>query len=674
MKRASPRTPQRAAPPAASPAEVSTLRARAGVLAAVAFAIALRVAFAAAYFAHPVGAIVPLDTEPYRQLARAVAAGDYRDPAFEYLNPPYAFLLAPLVQRPPEEERRAVAALQIAMDAVIVLLVAYVGRRAFAPATGTMAAFAYAVYGTAVFYTATELPVTLSVLGLIVTVASALFALSRPAPAWLLPGTALGLFALVRPNALLLLPVLLLWAAVHGRRSGGAPWRAAAAYVVAGLIATLAPFAIRSWHVTGRPSPFPVNGGINFYIGNGPEANGRYAHVPRVADRPGEQVQTSIEEASRRTGRPLDASQASSFWYRAALGWMARTPEAAVRLMLRKAAMFFRAEEAALNISYAFARRHLPLLWPCLGFGVLMPLALWGAIAGWRSGEARRPAWRLLMAAVAVYAGSVVAFFISDRYRMPVVPLLAVLAAHGLQTVVAAVRGRRRAEALVAAGVVAAGAFLVDYPFEALRYQEDGSDHVKLADVYTRRGQYAQALDECRQASAAAPGEPETSFCFANTYYFEKDYFRAEMALRATLERGRAADFDLPARRNLIWLLKEQGLYDDARRLSDDDAERADIESRRREWLASLASAPDYAAAQVLAAQKEYAEGRVPEARYDFKRAIVAAPDRAEAYVGWARAARDLQLRDEACEAMTQALALSAGAPELAAERASLCP
>ena len=163
-------------------------------------------------------------------------------------------------------------------------------------------------------------------------------------------------------------------------------------------------------------------------------------------------------------------------------------------------------------------------------------------------------------------------------------------------------------------------------------------------------------------------------FCFANAYYQKKDYFRAEMALRATLERQGASPSDLPVRRNLIWLFKEQDLFDDARRVSEDDDERADIETRRHEWLLRIGDAPAYAAAQVAAARDAYAQGRLPEARYGFKRAIVAAPDLAEAYVGLARAARDLQLRPEACEAMTQAAALRGDVPEYAAERTALCP
>ena len=61
-----------------------------------------------------------------------------------------------------------------------------------------------------------------------------------------------------------------------------------------------------------------------------------------------------------------------------------------------------------------------------LGFGFLVPLACWGALSLWLEPSRRRRAhvW-LLLGLVLAYALSVVTFFVSDRYRIPIVPLLA---------------------------------------------------------------------------------------------------------------------------------------------------------------------------------------------------------------------------------------------------------
>ena len=63
-------------------------------------------------------------------------------------------------------------------------------------------------------------------------------------------------------------------------------------------------------------------------------------------------------------------------------------------------------------------------------FGVLMGL---GAIGAWAS----RSNWRrlsLLYATFGALAGSIVLFFVLGRYRFPLVPLVALFAAAGLQT------------------------------------------------------------------------------------------------------------------------------------------------------------------------------------------------------------------------------------------------
>jgi tetratricopeptide (TPR) repeat protein len=680
MKRSPTRTGKARDEPRIYAARTPAVVAPTPLLAVLALGTTLRAAFAWLYLRHPVGDIVPLDTEPYRALGRAIASGQWRDPGFDYLNPPYAVLLAAVAGLPPTTERLATIAVQMLLEAATLALVYYVASRTVSRRVVLLAAGAYALYGTAIFYTATILPVTLSTLALIAMVAAALYAESRSPRAELVCGAALGVLALIRPNAIVLVVVLVAWhvsVALRLRGEGRHAWPGVTrrlGFLAAGLTVVLLPWSLRAFAAGGRLSPFPVNGGINFYIGNSVDANGRYAHVANVADRPGEQVLSSIEEASRRAGRRLDAAETSAFWFREGRAWIASSPGAAFALTAKKAAMFFRAEEAALNITYEFAREHIRLLRFCLGFGVLTPLAAWGLLASILDIEVRRrPAFSLLIGVLAAYAASVIVFFISDRYRMPVIPLLAILAAHGTTALFDDLRARR-SRAFAGLALVALVATGVNYPFDALRYQDDGTDHMKLSAVYNARGEYDKALDECQKASALAPGSPDAFFCFASAYYYEKDYFRAEMALRATLESQARAPSEVPARKNLVWLYKEQGLFDDALAVSDDEAERASILSARDDFRRQNADLPAYAAARIASGQEHLAAGRFAEARYDFKRAIAAAPTLPEAHAGLAKAARELQLSQEACGAVTRAAALRPQEAAYAHERAVLCP
>ena len=635
-----------------------------GTAALVAAAILLRAAFAAVFLRHPLSSIVPEDTEAYRTLARALATGDWDHAAFAYLGPLYAFVLAPFAGLSAAAERAAVTAVQIAMEAASVALLLTIGTRLLSRPAGLLAGASYAVYGIAVYYSAVLLPVTVMVLLALAVLAAALAAKTRPPAWWMLPGALVGLLALARPNAIVWLPVLAAWTVAVDRARA---WRRLAA-LAAGLAVVLVPAALRSAAAGGGPTPLPVNGGINFYIGNHAAANGMYVSVEGVSDLPLQQVETSIAEASRRAGRPLDARSASAFWMREGLSFVRQEPAAAARLAARKAAMIFRAEEIPLNTNYAFAQRQLPLLRATLGFGLVMPLAAAGVVALLAAGRGRDPDVWLLLLSVAAYAASVAAFFVSDRYRMPLVPLLLLLAAHGAWTLVEAVRARRAAVAPVVA--LAASAVAVNWPMAAFTYPEYAKDYFQLGKVHRARGDRERALALYEQAAALAGEEPDAFVELAGAYYFAGRTFEAERALRQALRIGPQ---HTAARRNLATLLKEQGLYEEASAFAVDDLQRASIGEATAERLRRAPNAGRFAEEQYALGLERYGQRKLGEARYAFKRAVQADPDRDAAHFALALVAKDLRLGDEACAAIAEAAALRPADEEYRKERALLC-
>ncbi len=649
----------------------------------VLLALVVRVAFAAEYLREPVGAIVPQDTEAYRDLSRAIATGHFDHPAFTALNSLYSFLLAPLASWPVAGATLVVAGLQILCDLVSLALIRFLAGLAYGRTTARVAAGLYAWHGTSVFYSALVLPVTVSVLAFLATLAALARCSHRPPPRATAAGLALGAFTLVRPNAIALLPVAVAWLFVAGARAGEGSRReraARGAWFALGVFLALLPFALRSRLVEGHWSPLPSSGGINFYIGNHAEATGRYAHVPGVADRPVEQVQTSTEEASRRSGRALDAHGASAFWFREGLSWWLHSPRSAVALTLLKAAMFFRAEEPPLNISYAFVRKQVPVLRLCLGIGVWLPFTALGLLMSLRtSDEDRKPYAWLIAASALAFAASVIPFFIADRYRTPVVPLLAILAAHGGCVLAADLRRGRAARWLPAAALTALAGWGVNGPSAAFTFVSPGAsvpgddpmDHFKLSGVYCDRNQYDAAIAECRQGLALAPRSPDGFFCLATAYYFRKDYFRTEMALRATIEN--LGESEIPARKNLVFLYKELNLYQDALRESVTDDERAAVRAAQEEFARRTGDLAAYAADQLRAGLEQHRAGRLDEARLALRRSLQADGRRGEAHLALARVAADLQLHAEACTEIRLAEAQKPNDRTVAQAAAELC-
>jgi len=561
--------------------------------------------FAVVFLRHPLAAIVPEDTEAYRTLARAIVAADWQHAAFSYLSPLYAFLLAPFAGLSAGALRIAVVALQIAMDAATTGLLYWTGTRLFGRPAGLIASALYAAYGIAVYYSAVLLPVTAMVLLTLAPIAAALAVKRRPPAAWLLPGACIGLLALARPNAVVLLLPLLAWAIACDR--GSAVRRLAA--IVAGVVLVIAPFALRARAIGGGLSPFPVNGGINFYIGNHAEANGMYVSIEGLSDLPLRQVETSIVEASRRRGTTLDARAADRFWFGEGLAFLSGSPGAAARLLLTKAAMMFRAEEIPLNTNYGFAQKWLPLLRATAGFGLVLPLAVVGLVALLRARDRRRDpdVWLVVIAALA-YSASVVAFFVSDRYRMPIVPLLMLLAGHGVWTLVDDLRERRRGTTLLLA-TLAASALAANVPMPAFAYPEYAKDYFQLGKVHRARGETDRALALYEQGTRLAPEEPEAYVELAGAYHVAGRTFEAEMALRTALRHR--PQFP-PARRNLSLLLKEQGLFEEAAALAVDDAQRASLAQAREERQRQAPNAAAFAEEQYALGVRWYGERKLP--------------------------------------------------------------
>lgn len=246
-----------------------------------------------------------------------------------------------------------------------------------------------------------------------------------PARDWLLAGVTLGLLTLSRPNALLPalgLPIVLLFA--WGPRRG---WRPAT-LAVAGVLVMVAPVSARNWLASGEAVLIASHGGLNLYIGNNPEADGSYHHVPGIEPTIAGQVVDARRVAEAALGRHLTASEVSNWFAGRALAFWHAQPARAAALFARKLAYLGNQVELPLDAAYSFYARDLPgpLSWLPLDAGWLVPLGLLG-LCGRLWQRQARPARRALAvwaAFVPLYALSVAAFFVAARYRLPwLVPL-----------------------------------------------------------------------------------------------------------------------------------------------------------------------------------------------------------------------------------------------------------
>jgi tetratricopeptide (TPR) repeat protein len=272
---------------------------------------------------------------------------------------------------------------------------------------------------------------------------------------WFLVGLLLGILALLRENALLVVPFLVPLAWSGGRRgaAGAGPGRRAAlarrarragraAAFLAGVALALAPVALRNGLVGGDFLPTTSQGGVNFFIGNNPRADGTYQPIVPGKQIPELEQREPARIAAQVLGRPVTPAGVSRFWLHRALAWARSHPGDFLRLTMRKLGLFWSWYEWPDAVDYYYLRGLSPVYrLPLLEFGGVTLLAALG-LGFLGGGRGRRLAPALVFAGA--WMVSIVAFFLFARYRLPAMPALLLLAALPVAALAEAVSAWRR--------------------------------------------------------------------------------------------------------------------------------------------------------------------------------------------------------------------------------------
>jgi tetratricopeptide (TPR) repeat protein len=422
----------------------------------LALALLLRLAHWQAVRAAPFFGQLAMDSQEYDRWAREIAAGDWLGREVFFQAPLYPYAVA-VLYRLAGVRTDAVYLAQIILAVAGLWALARAGWRmggAIGESAGLAAAALGAVYGPFLFYDVQllkESPAVATVCFLLAAVAAARHPeVRRPGLLWLAAGVLAGILCLLRENMLLALPLLLPLAAAGPADSAGR-WQNGASRLLRqgglfllGTALALAPVAWRTFRVGGDPLPTTFQGGVNFWIGNNPEADGTYRPIVPGKQVPALERREPVRIAEQTLGRELSPTEVSRFWLGRSLAWARQEPGAFLRLQLRKLARFWSWYEQPDAVDFYWVRDELsPVLGVLPGFGAVSLLAALGLVLVLRSrGLGARFAPALVFAFA--WTATTVMFFLFSRYRLPVVPALLLLAG---VPVAAAVRSWRTAGA-----------------------------------------------------------------------------------------------------------------------------------------------------------------------------------------------------------------------------------
>lgn len=429
----------------------------------------------------PFGQVPFLDAQAYMDSAMSILAGNWvRDGVF-YQSPLYPYILA-LLFAVTGPSLVALGIVQVVLSSVTAALLSYLTYRMFGMRAAWVAGMLAALYKPFVFYSAPALKEVWTLFFLAMFLLLATLAIEKSKRRYFFgAGLLLGLCVLTRSNVLLLAPV----AAFYFKKK--ANWRSIAVFAL-GLALAILPATLHNWKVARDFVLINAGGGFNFYIGNGPYASGVNDYPPQVSTDPLEEELDTARIASLAHGRPLKASEISDYWMQSAKSHILENPQAALKLFFKKIFYFFNSVERPdnYNINFFVDDFKTILSLPLVNFGLIVVLFVLGVFLAPKSFSKQ-----MLFACAAVYFVSVILFYVTDRYRLPVVVFFIPLAAAGLVELFKNLKSKKLLKPVGCAVVAALIAFWpMEFPREKLAAYSWGS----LISLYTNMNEDKLAI------------------------------------------------------------------------------------------------------------------------------------------------------------------------------------
>jgi len=466
-------------------------------LIAVISVIIVRLWFVAAFSASPLFEPHPgeHDRTIYNEAARAVAQGHiWPEESFDYL-PLYPWVLGACYAVFGERVIVAVM-LGLVCDVLTVLCVLALARRIGAhPLVALAAGVLYALYPLAVAYSAITMPNTLNTT-LVAALALALQSLDLRGAAWCFSvGILAGITALGFAGALPFFAAGLAWILIFSPERMPVRWRGVALCLI-GCALPLAPVALHNSRAEGRFVLLTTHGGFNFYMGNHERATGYPLRVRDFRMTARAMLEDAHRAVEQEEGRELTRAESSAWWAGQGRSFWKEHPRQALRLTLKKLALFWnfrdvddlRVLEQLRLTDGLFASR----LWP--GFAWFSVLGLIGLLFARNAGVSK----------VILLTGmfSLALFFITARYRLTLIPLMAAMGSAGGSNL----RPISRAKILWSVLLIPA-LFVVAYPFPIRDLR--AVDYHNAAIHVLGTGNAERALELVREGLAIDPNSTD---------------------------------------------------------------------------------------------------------------------------------------------------------------------
>lgn len=426
--------------------------------------------------------------------------------------------------------------IQAILGAMTCGLTFIIGKKLFNFTAGIIAAFITAVYGPLIFQEAELIAAGFTAFWAVLLVLLFLKAKDKPTfKLFFLLGIVGALSTLTRPNFLLFFGMSATWLVMSCLI---AEWSKKAALtfkvllLIIGFALTVSPVSYLNYKINGNLSFLPASGGCNLYIGNNPDFDAAQL-------RPGYKWESMVNVPVK-YGYKDDIWEKQKFFIKEVKGFFVSDPVRFIKGLISKDMQLLSSREMPGNVDVYLFRDSSKLL-SCLmwkygnfgfPFGVLLPLAVLGICLSWR--RLSPPLLLFLL----MYSLPLIFTHIESRYRMALIPLLAIAAGQGvlsLRQMLISQRWMPLAASMVFMSTVVLGA-TIPGPFvsETLDYLPEL--HLRIGVSLKDKGLLTEAMEHYDRAIELNPQYAEAYYSKGAMLYYDGQIEESIANFEKTLE------------------------------------------------------------------------------------------------------------------------------------------
>lgn len=499
-----------------------------------------------------------LDAKYHDQWAQMIVKGwDFEKGVF-FRAPLYPYFLA-LVYKIFGHSFYMARVVQFLIGSLGCVLIYLIGKKMFNPRVGRIAGIIASFYGILIYFEGDLLLESLSAFLNLLLILAMFWAKAKPSYGrWIVCGGLMGLSAINRPNILLVAVAFFFWILLYFPQRPEFAKSKTQAYGFAsltinkksllyaisftlGVILMVSPVTLRNY-VKGKDFVLIASqGGMNFYIGNNPQSDGASAWLPGARGTWWGMNEDASKIAEESMHRKLKPSQVSNFWYKQGMEFAKEHPFDFLSLTLKKIALFWNGNEISNNKDiYFFAKRSgilKFLLWKFIiffPFGIMCPLALLGMILSYKQLEKTI----LLLLLIFVYMVSVIMFFVTARYRVPILPFLIIFSAYALNWFTVQIKEKEFSKVRKPLLVLIPLLILINIHMPEYQNLSVAWSHFNLGFAYGEKGDIPNAIKEYNLAITHDPNLADAYGNLGTIYRQQGKYTEALQEFEKALSHG----------------------------------------------------------------------------------------------------------------------------------------